>query len=117
MYNPGQVFEILLCLHLLSASDFKMTKNRASLISMLTINLRNSKNASMDFGNVLALRSPSSFQSKEPYDLLSIQCIGNVQLYNVHVDIQGVSKKRYFYDFCLISVLEFGFYFFTCVSE
>ena len=71
MYNPGQVFGILLCLHLLSASDFNMTKNKASLISILAINLRNSKNASMDFGNVLALRSPSSFQSKEPYNLLS----------------------------------------------
>ena len=28
-----------------------------------------------------------------------------------------VSKKRYFSDFCLIYVLEFGFYFFTCISE
>ena len=32
-------------------------------------------------------------------------------------DIQGVSKKRYFFDFHLIYVLEIGFYFFTCVSE
>ena len=31
--------------------------------------------------------------------------------------IQGVSKKRYFSDFCLVSVLEDGFYFFTCDLE
>ena len=31
--------------------------------------------------------------------------------------LQGVSKKRYFFDFYLISVLEVGFYFFICVSE
>ena len=31
--------------------------------------------------------------------------------------IQGVSKKRYFSDFRLISVLEVRFYFFTCVLE
>ena len=33
------------------------------------------------------------------------------------VIVQGVSKKRYFLDFCLISVLEVGFYFFTCDLE
>ena len=32
-------------------------------------------------------------------------------------NIQGVSKKRYFLGFCLISLLEVRFYFFTCVSE
>ena len=31
--------------------------------------------------------------------------------------IQGVSKKRYFSDFCLISVLEVRFCFFTCDME
>ena len=31
--------------------------------------------------------------------------------------IQGVSKKRYFSDFCLISVLEVRFYFLTCDME
>ena len=31
--------------------------------------------------------------------------------------LQGVSKKRYFSDFRLISVLEVGFCFFTCVLE
>ena len=31
--------------------------------------------------------------------------------------IQGVSKKRYFFDFHPISVLEVIFYFFTCVLE
>ena len=31
--------------------------------------------------------------------------------------IQGVSKKRYFSDFRLVSVLEIGFYIFTCDLE
>ena len=31
--------------------------------------------------------------------------------------VQGVSKKRYFFNFYLISVLEVRFYFFTCVLE
>ena len=31
--------------------------------------------------------------------------------------VQGVSKKRYFSGFCLISVPEVGFCFFTCVME
>ena len=31
--------------------------------------------------------------------------------------VQGVSKKRYFLGFRLISVLEVGFHFFRCVSE
>ena len=33
------------------------------------------------------------------------------------IKVQGVSKKRYFFDFYLISVLEVRFYFFTCVLE
>ena len=32
-------------------------------------------------------------------------------------NVQGVSKKRYFSDFCLISVLEVVFYFFRYVFE
>ena len=32
-------------------------------------------------------------------------------------DIQGVSKKRYFFVFCLIYVLETGFNFFACDFE
>ena len=34
-----------------------------------------------------------------------------------NINIQGVSKKRYFLGFRLISVLEVGFNIFTCVSE
>ena len=35
----------------------------------------------------------------------------------MYMYIQGVSKKRYFLDFILVSVPEVGFYFFTCVLE
>ena len=38
----------------------------------------------------------------------------NIEAFAAEYLIQGVSKKRYFLDF---SVLEVGFYFFTCVSE
>ena len=39
------------------------------------------------------------------------------RLHEMNHNIQGVSKKRYFSDCRLISVLEVGFCFFTCVLE
>ena len=47
------------------------------------------------------------------YTIVKIYSMGSPK----GVDLQGVSKKRYFFDFCPISVLEVGFYFFICVSE
>ena len=45
-------------------------------------------------------------------------CVPACTLYSVlYWYVQGVSKKRYFSDFCLISVLEVGFCFFTRVLE
>ena len=37
--------------------------------------------------------------------------------FSVSKILQGVSKKRYFFDFCLIYVLETGFNFFACDFE
>ena len=41
----------------------------------------------------------------------------NLASLEILVYLQGVSKKRYFSDFCLVSVLEDGFYIFTCDLE
>ena len=41
----------------------------------------------------------------------------NLMCICIFVFVKGVSKKRYFLGFCLISLLEVRFYFFTCVSE
>ena len=54
-----------------------------------------------------------------PKKLLRMNC-SNVQMHwytEISQSLQGVSKKRYFLGFRLISVLEVGFNLFTCVSE
>ena len=50
-------------------------------------------------------------------------CQGSVGFFSQNLkklfskEVQSVSKKRYFSDFCLISDLEVRLYFFTCVLE